>query len=625
MSKKNKQRQIKQEKNEAQVSASAAENVQAAEPDVSRPITGKLQSDIVWLVSCGAITLLAFFLRFFWLGLKPFHHDEGVNGWFLANLFREGTYRYDPANYHGPTLYYITLGFSRVFGMDTIPVRWSVAIWGLFIVVLAFFLRRYIGRVGALTAAALLALSPGMVYISRYFIHEIFFIFLALTFVMAVAFFIENKKAGPFAMGWFAALFLACFYPLVLNIVLLMSERGTTTFYLIGGVFFLILAAIAAAIVLMLGSWNQGRPVYIILATASVSLMFATKETAFITLGTMAIAIGCIWVWRKLYGSNTLLKSDDEINDSALNWQNFVAAFGTGADRWLTLTICAFTFIFIFVLLFTSYFTYPEGVKKAIEAYAIWTKTGTRDHANGTWAYLDWLWKIESPIVVLSAVGTAIAFAISKHRFAMFAGLWTLGLFIAYSVIPYKTPWLALSFTLPACIVGGYAINEIAKLYNNAGIPAAILACAVSFGLLGYNTYDLNFVRYDDDKMTYVYAHTRRQFLDMIDKIEHYAKVSGKNDQTRVDVVSADYWPMVWYMKDHPKAIFHGRLIDDVSAEMIVAKKGEQDAEVLRRYAKNFRYAGSYALRPGVDLMLLVRKDIAPNETKEIRSTADLN
>src|SRR5688500_7312636 len=134
--------------------------------------------DISWLISCAVITAVATVLRFIALGTKPFHHDEGVNGWFLTTLFRDGTYKYDPANYHGPTLYYISLAFTKAFGLETFPVRWSVAIWGVFMVVLAFWLRRYIGRTGSLFAALLLGLSPGMVFISRYFIHEIFFVFL---------------------------------------------------------------------------------------------------------------------------------------------------------------------------------------------------------------------------------------------------------------------------------------------------------------------------------------------------------------------------------------------------------------------------------------------------------------
>ena len=82
--------------------------------------------DIGWLASCAVVTAIATFLRFYWLGLKPFHHDEGVNGFFLKTLFDKGTYAYDPANYHGPTLYYISLAFAKVFGLETVPVRSSV-------------------------------------------------------------------------------------------------------------------------------------------------------------------------------------------------------------------------------------------------------------------------------------------------------------------------------------------------------------------------------------------------------------------------------------------------------------------------------------------------------------------
>src|ERR1051325_10472802 len=105
--------------------------------------------DWFWFASCGAITLLAAILRFVALSLKPLHHDEGVNGFFLTNLFRNGDYKYDPANYHGPTLYYIALVFAKLFGLETVPVRASVAIWGVLIVVLCFYLRPYIGKAGA--------------------------------------------------------------------------------------------------------------------------------------------------------------------------------------------------------------------------------------------------------------------------------------------------------------------------------------------------------------------------------------------------------------------------------------------------------------------------------------------
>ncbi|HMO79187.1 MAG TPA: glycosyltransferase family 39 protein [Pyrinomonadaceae bacterium] len=586
--------------------------------------TGTGRFDIGWLASCAAITALAFFLRFYWLALKPFHHDEGVNGWFLTNLFRTGVYKYDPENYHGPTLYYISLAFSKAFGLDTVTVRWSVAVWGVLIVVLAFYLRPYLGRIGSLAAAAFLALSPGMVFISRYFIHEIFFVFLSLTIVMSVVYFIERRKAGPFAIGWMFLLLLVCFLPSALNLARVIAGEGSDNFVYIAVTVFALEAVLVFFVVWMLAAWRDGRPIYFLLAMASVALFFATKETAFITLGTMAIAVLLVWLWRRNMAATLDKGGEDDIADAGLNGENFREAIGTGADRWLIWTAGILMLIYVFVLFFSSFFTYPEGVKKALEAYAIWTKTGTRDHTDNGWqAYLEWAWQVEAPIVLLSAVGTAIAFLKARHRFAMFAGLWTLGLFLAYSIIPYKTPWLALSFILPACLAAGYAINEIAKYGGRNGIAAAAAIGTAACGVLAYQTYDHNFVRYDDEKMPYVYAHTRREFLDMVADIERFAEASGKGEKAAVDIVSPDYWPLVWYLRDYREAVFHGQLVDRSSAEMIVAKRRDQENDVTARYSANYAYYGTYGLRPGVELMLLVRKDLVGSEGVELYKIGD--
>src|SRR5579872_2200235 len=75
-----------------------------------------------WKIACGVLFGLAALLRIWALTVKPMHHDEGVNGFFMTSLFREGTYHYDPANYHGPTLYYLALTTTTInslfFGKD---------------------------------------------------------------------------------------------------------------------------------------------------------------------------------------------------------------------------------------------------------------------------------------------------------------------------------------------------------------------------------------------------------------------------------------------------------------------------------------------------------------------------
>jgi uncharacterized protein (TIGR03663 family) len=338
--------------------------------------------------------------------------------------------------------------------------------------------------------------------------------------------------------------------------------------------------------------------------------MFATKETAFITLGTMLIACVCVWIWQKIY--TRAADIGPEFYSAELTYSNFKNAVGSGTDRILLLVGFGAIFIYLFVLFFSSFYSYPEGVGKAFEAYSIWTKTGSKDHTqNGMWAYLEWGKELELPLMIMAAIGTAFAFFRPRSKFAMFTGLWAFGLLAAYSLIPYKTPWLAISFLLPMCIVAGYAVNEIISLSQaparNIGIVLSIGAVAAT----AYQSYDLNFVRYADEDTAYVYAHTKPDFHDLVRRIEHYAEASGKGKEAKIQIVSPDYWPLVWYTKDYDNAFYHGKIVPADKAEIIIAKTPDQDGDVLRRYSAEYDLMGSYGLRPGVDLVLLVRKDLA--------------
>jgi predicted membrane-bound mannosyltransferase len=653
-------------------------------------------NDYLWLLNCTLITVVATFLRFYWLELKPLHHDEGVNGYFLTNLFRNGEYKYDPTNYHGPDLYYLSLAFSKVFGLQTISVRASVAIFGVFTVVLAFFLRRYIGKIGSLAAALFLALSPGMVYISRYFIHEILFVFFSFGIVVGVLYFIQGRKAGPFAIAMMSLLLLICFSPSVFNLANLVGVENQVFVWVLRGGFFLIEAVLVFFVMRMLLAWDDGRPIYLLLASASAVLLFATKETAFITVGTMAIACVCVWLREQIalaagskgklnrvilfveipiviaeiivrvmfpkmiadlaisldekfefgnvglislicyllifllplgligliYAFDVLTKTYERLSLSEFiepTWKAFREKLGDKTDLLLIIVAVTVIFIYVGVLFFSSFFTNPEGVLDAFRANAIWTKTGNKDHTqNGFWAYVKWGMKIESPIMILSVIGTLIAILKARHRFAMFTGFWALGMFAAYTIIPYKTPWLALSFLLPMCIIAGYAIGEMFRAQDVVLKVLGGLVAVMMFTVLGYQTYDLNFVRYDQEDRVYVYAHTKRGFHDLMKQIEYYAEKSGRGKEATIEIVSEDYWPMPWYLNDYSHANFHGHFVDANASEMIVSEKTEQDAEAITRYSAHYKYVGTYPLRPGVDLRLLVKNDLADSDAKSL-------
>jgi predicted membrane-bound mannosyltransferase len=496
--------------------------------------------------------------------------------------------------------------------------------------------------------------------------------------------FIDREKAGPGAIAWMALILFVCFSPPAMYLPHQVAGENVAILWAARLGLFAFAGALIYFILKLLVAWRSGRPIYLLIAAACIALMFATKETSFITLGTMGIACICVWARQKIaeaaikrefpakifgvaaagsilfafaisrrlpeiaadFGKRAFVAlaagsaetfstifywlvatvppalvyliytwdRDGErlAPDATLSVTSFRNALGLGQDRMLLITACATLFVYLIVLFFSSFFTYADGVKGFFEAYEIWTKTGSKDHTqNGIWAYIEWGIKSDGPIMVLSMIGTVIAVLRGRSRVAMFAGLWAMGLFVAYTIIPYKTPWLALSFLLPMCIAAGHAVGEIFESKNNALQGIGLLLAAGSLAILAYLTYDLNFVRYDDEDAPMVYAHTSREFLDMIRDIERFADASGKGKDTAIDIVSPDYWPMVWYMKDYKKSIFHGQLAyTQPPPEMIVAKKGEQDAEVMRRYSANYDYYASYHLRSGVDLVLLVRKDL---------------
>src|ERR1051326_8061266 len=50
------------------------------------------------------------------LALRPLHNDEAVNAIKVSDLWQHGRYKYDPDEYHGPTLHYATLPFLWLSG-----------------------------------------------------------------------------------------------------------------------------------------------------------------------------------------------------------------------------------------------------------------------------------------------------------------------------------------------------------------------------------------------------------------------------------------------------------------------------------------------------------------------------
>ena len=81
---------------------------------------------------------IASLIRFWDIDLRPLHSDEGVNSFFLLNLYNNNYYHYDPSNYHGPFLYYIGLIPFYILGISDFSFRLMPILFGIMVVALLY-------------------------------------------------------------------------------------------------------------------------------------------------------------------------------------------------------------------------------------------------------------------------------------------------------------------------------------------------------------------------------------------------------------------------------------------------------------------------------------------------------
>jgi uncharacterized protein (TIGR03663 family) len=149
---------------------------------------------------------LAVFLRAFLLGIKPPHFDEGINGWFVDQVMKNGFYRYDPTNYHGPLHFYVLLLFESLFGRNVWALRLPVVLVSLACVWLALKFEPLAGRNVSRIAALAMAVSPGFVFYGRYAIHEVWLQFFSTMFILGL---LGLWKLGRLNYLWYAGMGLA--------------------------------------------------------------------------------------------------------------------------------------------------------------------------------------------------------------------------------------------------------------------------------------------------------------------------------------------------------------------------------------------------------------------------------
>jgi len=524
-----------------------------------------------------AALIFAFSLRLPRLEQRPMHGDEAIHAFKLGELLEDGLYRYDPNEFHGPTLNYLTLipawaGRARKFAdLNETMLRVVPVFFGVLLILLLLLMLDGLGRACSVCAAVLTAISPAMVYYSRYYIQEMLLVCFTFGVIVCGYRYAKNRN-----IGW------------------------------------------------------------ILLAGVFLGLMHATKETCIIAFGSMLLALLLtLIIWGRKNGSvlNALkaMKSSHLIAGliaalvvSALFYSSFFSNPIGILDSFRTyinyLNRAGQNQLHIhpwyFYMKIFLYYKYGSG--------PVWSE-----------AFIVIL-AIIGFIVAIRGKGLD---GVNFHLLR-FIAFYTLLMTVIYSVIPYKTPWCLLGFLHGMILLAGVGACALINLTSNIRAKVFIGVLLVTGGAhLAWQAYLSNYKYYADSRNPYVYAHPTTDVFIITKRVEELAKVHPESLSMPVQVIcpGGDYWPLPWYFRHFKKVWWWSRFNTDVMPAPVIIASASVEPE-LREYfylpppgQKNLYvplFDTYIELRPRVELRGYVTKDLldsyeqrqAQEETQFLRS-----
>ncbi len=159
-----------------------------------------MKSSETGLILILSATLLALCLRLPELELRPMHTDEAVHAVKFGRLLEFHEYIYDYNEYHGPTLNYFTLipawlgGAQKITQVNEFLLRIVPVLFGVLLIVLHLWLIPALGTRIVACSAFLVAVSPALVYYSRYYIQEILLVCFTFGIIAAGFRYLRSRK-----------------------------------------------------------------------------------------------------------------------------------------------------------------------------------------------------------------------------------------------------------------------------------------------------------------------------------------------------------------------------------------------------------------------------------------------
>ncbi|WP_419927002.1 flippase activity-associated protein Agl23 [Candidatus Poriferisocius sp.] len=481
-------------------------------------------------VAVGAMALAGLVLRLVELGERPLHHDESLDAWYSWK-FLEGTYEgYDPV-YHGPLRFYLTAGLFWAFGESHATARMVAVLAGVGMIVLPWFLRRLLGPVVTLAAAAVLAFSPIALYMTRLGREDSLMAFITLAMMVVIVRFLDRPR-----------LLLPSLFGFLLAAGFAVKETAFIVVFIFGSFFLALLAEQAAhgagaredkaarrAWMLPAGLLPMG-------AAFAVSARFEWE--VFLTLGLYGILL-----------ATAVLTSAGPRSI----WDLPVVRAARSVPAWGWLAAAA-VFLFFFALWFAVFFDRPDGfVGGFTEGITYWRGEQDTNRGSEPWHY--YLYTIplyEYLVCALAVIGGIHVFA--NPTFAGKFMLWTaVASWLSYSWASERFPWLALHIVVPMAFLAGYGVQVLWQARHRPWTrPAGVILAGLLATTL-YASFTANYVNQRDPRELLTQVHTTDDYLSTVHRIEmlnEHSKSIGEGPVT-VAVDTAISVPSLWYFRDY--------------------------------------------------------------------------
>jgi predicted membrane-bound mannosyltransferase/sugar lactone lactonase YvrE len=160
---------------------------------LDRPLLGSITVNWTLVIFFG-ILLIAVLSRSYLLGTRVMSHDETSHVYFSWLLDQGRGYSHDPVT-HGPLQFHLIAFSYFLFGDSDFSARLPHAIASILTVLFLWNFRRYLGRIGWLVTAALMVISPYMLYYGRYARNEALVVLFALVSIWAFLRYLETGNS----------------------------------------------------------------------------------------------------------------------------------------------------------------------------------------------------------------------------------------------------------------------------------------------------------------------------------------------------------------------------------------------------------------------------------------------